>query len=48
MQSPDVHAVLAKLGADAAASTPEEFGTLIDGEIARWARVTKAANIRVE
>jgi len=48
MQSQDVRAVLTKLGADAAVSTPEEFGKLIDSEIARWAKVAKAANIRVE
>lgn len=48
MQSQDVHAVLTKLGADPAASTPEEFGKLIDSETARWATVAKAANIRVE
>jgi tripartite-type tricarboxylate transporter receptor subunit TctC len=48
MQAQEVRAVLAKLGADPAASTPEEFGKLIDGEIARWAKVAKAANIRVE
>lgn len=48
MQAHEVRAVLAKLGADAAAGTPEEFGSLIDAEIARWARVAKAANIKVE
>ncbi|HJS77220.1 MAG TPA: tripartite tricarboxylate transporter substrate-binding protein, partial [Burkholderiales bacterium] len=48
MQSQEVRAVLAKLGADAAAGTPEEFARLIDLEIGRWAKVAKAANIRVE
>jgi tripartite-type tricarboxylate transporter receptor subunit TctC len=48
MHAHEVRAVLAKLGADAAAGTPEDFGRLIDAEIARWAKVAKAANIRVE
>ena len=48
MQTPEVRAVLSKLGADPAAGTPEQFGSLIDVEIARWAKVAKAAGIRVE
>jgi tripartite-type tricarboxylate transporter receptor subunit TctC len=48
MESHEVRAVLAKLGADAAAGTPEEFARLIEVEIGRWAKVAKAANIRVE
>jgi tripartite-type tricarboxylate transporter receptor subunit TctC len=30
-----------------AGSTPEEFRARIDGEIARWAPVIKAANVKV-
>ena len=30
-----------------AGSTPEQFRALIDGEIARWAPVIKAANVKV-
>ena len=48
MEAQEVRAVLAKLGADAAMGTPEEFAALIDAEIARWAQVAKAASIRVE
>jgi tripartite-type tricarboxylate transporter receptor subunit TctC len=48
MQEHEVRAVLARLGADAAAGSPEEFAELIDVEIARWAKVAKAAGIRVE
>jgi tripartite-type tricarboxylate transporter receptor subunit TctC len=44
----EVRAVLAKLGADAAAGSPEAFAELIDVEISRWAKVAKAAGIQVE
>ena len=48
MQATEVRAVLAKLGADAAAGSPEDFARLIEAETARWAKVAKASNIRVE
>lgn len=48
MQAAEVQAVLAKLGADAAPGTPEQFARLIDTEIERWGNVAKAAGIRVE
>jgi tripartite-type tricarboxylate transporter receptor subunit TctC len=48
MQAHEVRAMLTKLGADAATGSPEEFAKLIEAEIARWAKVAKAAGIRVE
>jgi tripartite-type tricarboxylate transporter receptor subunit TctC len=48
LQSEQVKAAFARLGADAAPGTPQDFGKLIDTEIARWATVTKQANIRVQ
>ncbi len=39
---------LQSLGLNPAPNTPEEFAQLIQGELNRWARVTKAANIRAE
>jgi tripartite-type tricarboxylate transporter receptor subunit TctC len=48
MRSDELHAVLSKLGADAATGTAEEFGHLIESETARWAKVAKSAGIRVE
>jgi tripartite-type tricarboxylate transporter receptor subunit TctC len=38
----------ATLGLDIIASTPKEFGTAIESEIRRWAKVVKEANIKAE
>lgn len=43
----DLVQAFAKLGADVVRGTPEEFGNLVDAEVQRWARVAKAANIRI-
>jgi tripartite-type tricarboxylate transporter receptor subunit TctC len=48
MQSNEVRALLAKIGADPAAGTPADFAALIESETARWAKVARASNIRVE
>jgi tripartite-type tricarboxylate transporter receptor subunit TctC len=45
---PDVKAKLDVLGFGAVASTPDEFGDRIKTEIAKWAKVIKEANIKVE
>lgn len=44
----DVRQKLIALGADFVASTPAEFGTFIQAETAKWAKVIKAAGIKVE
>jgi tripartite-type tricarboxylate transporter receptor subunit TctC len=46
LASPEMRARQAALGNDIVASTPEEFGQRIKAELALWARVIKAANIR--
>jgi tripartite-type tricarboxylate transporter receptor subunit TctC len=38
---------LAKLGTDPGGGTPEAFGTLMNGEIARWTKVIKDAGIKI-
>ena len=43
---PDIKERLATLGYDPVASTPEEFATRIRVEIAMWAKVIRAANIK--
>jgi tripartite-type tricarboxylate transporter receptor subunit TctC len=44
--TPDMKERLAMLGDDVVASTPEEFAMRIRAELATWAKVIKAANIR--
>jgi tripartite-type tricarboxylate transporter receptor subunit TctC len=45
---PDVKERLSALGFDPAVTTPAEFGTRIKSEIAKWDKVVRAANIRIE
>jgi len=47
MKLPAVHEKLAAQLMEPVGSTPEEFRARIDGEIARWSAVIKAANIKV-
>ena len=48
LAAPEVQTKLAGLGAELKASTPEEFGSVIDSEIDKWARVIRAADIKVD
>jgi tripartite-type tricarboxylate transporter receptor subunit TctC len=43
---PDVKETLARQGAIPASSTPQEFSAFMKSELAKWARVVKAANVR--
>ena len=45
---PDVKARLHDAGAEAAPSTPEQFGRFISDEVAKWGRVVKAGNITAD
>ena len=45
---PDVRTRLTGLAADAVASTPEQFDAFIKAEIQKWARVVKAAQLKVD
>jgi tripartite-type tricarboxylate transporter receptor subunit TctC len=45
---PDMEGRLAELGYDPVASTPEEFAVRIKAEIETWAKVIRAAHIKVE
>jgi tripartite-type tricarboxylate transporter receptor subunit TctC len=47
IRSPAVRAKLAKQLMEPVGSTPQEFRARIDGEIARWAPVIKAADVKV-
>ena len=44
----DVKAKLAELGVEAVSSSPEDFGRFMASEAARWGKLVKEANLRVE
>ena len=48
LKSPAVLERLAQDGAEPAPTTPEEFAAFIKAEIAKWAKVVQAANIRID
>jgi tripartite-type tricarboxylate transporter receptor subunit TctC len=48
VQKPEVKARLSSLGADVVASTPEAFAAKQRADLERWAKVIKAANVKVE
>ena len=48
VHAPDVKAVLLKDGLEAIGDAPKEFGDLIKAEVAKWAKVVKAAGIKAE
>ncbi len=48
LQHADVKARLSSLGADVVASTPEAFAEKQREDLERWAKVIKAANVRIE
>jgi tripartite-type tricarboxylate transporter receptor subunit TctC len=48
LSSPDVHQRLMSQGAEPSPSTPEELTRYMREESARWAKLIKAANIKVE
>jgi tripartite-type tricarboxylate transporter receptor subunit TctC len=48
LQQQDVRERLVAMGADVVGSSPEEFGTFMQAESAKWAKVVKDAHIRAE
>src|SRR6185436_20007945 len=48
LRQPDVVERLSGQGAEPVGNTPEEFGAFIRSEIDKWARLVKAANMKVE
>jgi tripartite-type tricarboxylate transporter receptor subunit TctC len=48
LQDPAAREILAREGADPLPGTPEEFGKTIAGDIVKWAKVVKAAGLKVE
>jgi tripartite-type tricarboxylate transporter receptor subunit TctC len=48
LMQPEMVEKLAALGFEAIASTPDEFAARIQADIAKWAKVIRAANLRME
>lgn len=48
LHTPEMKAFFANEGADAVGNTPAEFAAIVKSETARWAKVVKAAGIKVE
>jgi tripartite-type tricarboxylate transporter receptor subunit TctC len=48
IRSPEGRERIAQQGGNPGGNSPEEFGRFIQDEIARWAKVAKAANVRIE
>ena len=48
VQLPDVREKLAAQGAEPLVGTPEETGAFVRNEVARWAKVVKAAGVRLD
>jgi tripartite-type tricarboxylate transporter receptor subunit TctC len=47
LKTEKVRGSLAKLGTDVGGGTPEAFGMLLSGEIARWSKVIREAGIKI-
>jgi tripartite-type tricarboxylate transporter receptor subunit TctC len=48
LRLPDVRERLAGQGAEPVGNTPEEYAVLLKADLARWAKVVKAAGIRAD
>jgi tripartite-type tricarboxylate transporter receptor subunit TctC len=48
LQKPSVQDALAKIGAEPAGGTPDEFGRLVGDQIAHWKKVVADADIKVQ
>jgi tripartite-type tricarboxylate transporter receptor subunit TctC len=48
MKQPEWQKVLAETGSENVGSTPEQFGTFIKGEAAKWAKVVKASGATID
>jgi tripartite-type tricarboxylate transporter receptor subunit TctC len=48
LTTPQVKERFAKLGADPVGSRPDQFGAFIQSEVAKWAKVIKAAGLKID
>jgi tripartite-type tricarboxylate transporter receptor subunit TctC len=48
LRSPDISQRMQQIGFDVVASSPDEFGAFMKGEVERWTRVVQKGNIKPE
>jgi tripartite-type tricarboxylate transporter receptor subunit TctC len=48
LKMPDVSEKLSSLGAEIVAGTPEEFAAYLQAEIAKWGKVARDANVKLD
>jgi tripartite-type tricarboxylate transporter receptor subunit TctC len=48
LRTPEMQSAMARLGAQAADETPQQFATFIAGELAKWTDLSNSAGIKVE
>lgn len=48
IKRPDIHERIVQVGIDPVGNTPEQFTAFLRDEIAKWGKVIKAANVKVE
>jgi tripartite-type tricarboxylate transporter receptor subunit TctC len=48
LQDPAMREMLTRAGADPLSSSPEEFSGIIAADIVKWAKVVKAAGVKVQ
>ncbi|MGH8810146.1 MAG: tripartite tricarboxylate transporter substrate binding protein [Noviherbaspirillum sp.] len=48
LNNPDVKQRMLGIGAEAAPSTPEQYGKFFQAEMAKWSKLVKEANIRID
>ena len=48
LAKPEVRAALAKVGAEPAGGSPEDYGALLKSQVAHWAKVMKDAGIKLQ
>ena len=48
LRAPEVRKIFEHEGAEPVGNTPEEFGAVVKSEIAKWSKLIKEANIRIE
>ena len=48
LQQPDVRAAFARLGAEPAGGSPDDYGALLKAQLAHWGKVVKDAGIKLQ